>query len=245
MSRLVALLLAGLTGISAAAAADLPGRMRDDGLPFVPLFAWGGTYVGVNAGYGTSGNTHRPSCLGPAGACPALFPLRTDRDGFVGGGQIGYNLQVGRFVGGIEADIQYADLGRAAVGPALAATQQLDYLGTVRARLGVAADRFLVYVTGGFAYGDVTARQVVQTAAPPAILAAGRTGIEPGYAAGGGIEYGLADNVTARAEALYYDLGTARVAATSPAAPGALAAGRFATEGVVARAALNYKFNLF
>lgn len=242
MMRQMALVLAGLAGIGSAVAADMPGRMQDDGLPFVPLFAWAGTHVGINAGYGASRNAHAPACIGP---CPALASLPTDRDGFVGGGQLGYTLQVGRFIGGIEADVQYADLGGTVAAPGIAATQRLDVLGTARARFGIAADRFLVFATGGFAYGDVTLRQAVQSGVPGAVLSAGRSRIETGFAAGGGLEYGIADNVTARAEALYYDLGAGRVTAASPAVPGLVAGGRFATEGVVARAGLNYKFSLF
>ena len=91
----------------------------------------------------------------------------------------------------------------------------------------------------------MTLRQTVQSGVPGAVLSAGRSRMETGFAAGGGVEYGIADNVTARAEALYYDLGTGRVAAATPAVPGLVAGARLATEGVVARAGLNYKFSLF
>src|SRR5215212_8740373 len=89
-----------------------------------------------------------------------LFENGGRESGFVGGGQIGYNMQFGSFVLGAEADLQYADLGgkgryiqRAGAWYNIGNGGGLDYFGTVRARLGLAIDRALVYGTGGFAYG--------------------------------------------------------------------------------------------
>src|SRR3954452_4838001 len=132
-----------LLGLSTAAlAADLPRRQYVAPAPIVavPVFTWTGFYVGVNAGYGFSDRNNDdnfsngfafggsglsvPSGLG--GLAPVV-PLtgfnntfgftgtNRNRDGFVGGGQIGYNYPVtpgSGFVIGIEADIQYADFGR-------------------------------------------------------------------------------------------------------------------------------------
>ena len=69
-----------------------------------------------------------------------------------GGGQIGYNFRTGAFVFGVEADIQYADLSSKANWGGY--NYSFDgggsqYFGTVRARVGYAIDRVLVYVTGG------------------------------------------------------------------------------------------------
>jgi outer membrane immunogenic protein len=246
MLRLFALAAAGLVGaIAIATAADLPSR----GAPAPALlafpYAWTGTYIGLNAGYGTSLNTHRPTCSPGCAPTPAL---NTDRDGFVGGGQVGYNQQIGRYLVGIEADIQYADLGRRIAGTApgataYSATQQLDYLGTLRARVGLVADRVLVYVTGGLAYGDVQAAQTIVF--PGATYSVGSTATEVGYAAGAGIEYGFTPNLTGKAEALYFDLGRRSLSGGSTPPTGLVRGARLATEGVVGRAGLNYKFNLF
>ncbi|MFC4171237.1 outer membrane protein, partial [Microvirga sp. GCM10011540] len=127
--------------------------------------------MGVNAGYGWHEN-NRSSIFVPAGTFAAPFAgtsgvLRFGEDsgeGFVGGGQIGYNYQFGSFVAGVEADLQWADLGGsegvAFVPPGFpptfipaGAAGGIDWFGTVRARLGVAFDRALIYATGGFAYG--------------------------------------------------------------------------------------------
>src|SRR5215212_1571264 len=131
-----------LLGLSVAAtAADLPRRQYVAPAPVVavPAFTWTGFYVGVNAGYGFSDrNNHDddffnnfafggsglsvPSGLGGLAPVVPVTGFNTfgftdtnrNRDGFVGGGQIGYNFQFtpgSGFVFGVEADIQYTDFG--------------------------------------------------------------------------------------------------------------------------------------
>ena len=113
-----------LLGLTAGAyAADLPSR-RVAPAPYVavPVFTWTGFYVGVNAGYGFSDSNNNNTGLFAANIAGTNAPLvgtsafggnsGTNRDGFVGGGQIGYNYQIGSFVIGVEGDIQYTDFGR-------------------------------------------------------------------------------------------------------------------------------------
>src|SRR4051812_18742235 len=143
MKKLLLSSVALLVLSTAALAADLPRREYVAPAPVVavPVFTWTGFYVGVNAGYGFSDrNNHDddsfnnfgfggsglsvPSGLG--GLAPVV-PVtgfntfgftdtnRRNRDGFVGGGQVGYNFQFtpgSGFVFGVEADIQYTDFGR-------------------------------------------------------------------------------------------------------------------------------------
>src|SRR3954453_8415621 len=134
-----------LFGLSTAPlAADLPRRQYVAPAPVpvvaVPVFTWTGFYVGGNAGYGFSDRNKDdnffnnfgfggsglsvPSGLG--GLAPVvpvtgfnntfgLTDTNRNRDGFVGGGQIGYNFQFTPgtgFVVGVEADIQWADFNR-------------------------------------------------------------------------------------------------------------------------------------
>lgn len=246
MLRSFALAALGLFGVTAAAvAADLPGRRASAPAELVIPYSWSGFYVGANAGYGFSNNRHRPSC---DPACAPTPALATDHDGFVGGGGFGYNQQIGRILVGAEADIQYADLGRTRIGAApgalaYSATQRLDYLGTFRVRLGFATDRVLVYATGGLAYGEVRDAQTVVF--PAATYAVGSTDLDVGYAAGAGLEYGFTSNLTGKAEALYYDLGRRRLTGPSTPPTGITRGARFETSGIVARAGLNYKFDLF
>lgn len=155
---------------SAAFAADLPSKKAPILPPPPPPPAWTGFYLGLNAGYGWSAS--RDSVFGYSdavgdgfgalvrgGALPGSVSL--SNDAFIGGGQLGYNYQFNaNFVAGVEADIQgvatnTATAGYAAGGAYVQATRSLDYLGTVRGRLGYAVvPSLFVYATGGLAYGQ-------------------------------------------------------------------------------------------
>jgi outer membrane immunogenic protein len=261
------LLLASLVGISmgtAAQAADLPRKSVPVLASPVPMFTWTGFYVGLNAGYGFGdGNT---TTIGTSAfqtlIAPGFVPgsLKTKPDGFIGGGQIGYNAQFGAFVAGIEADIQFADMKKTAnfIGPAVLGTQlntstrsELEYFGTLRGRLGFTPfDRFLVYATGGLAYGQVkTTSGVVGVQAPGLVWAGSNSDMKFGWTLGAGIEYALTNNLTVKGEYLYYDLGKSTVSALgNPAVRGVAAlngidyVSRTENRGSIVRAGLNYKF---
>ncbi|APF39093.1 porin family protein [Chelatococcus daeguensis] len=214
---------AGLIASGAAAfAADLPSRNVAPvaPAPVVPIFTWTGFYVGVNAGYGW-GEFSKAAGF-------------DDPDGFVGGGQIGYNYQIGQFVVGLETDIQYADLkGKTAAttfanGNIGTGRGEVEYFGTVRARVGAAFDRALIYVTGGLAYGETKFSGIDATAG----LAFSKSETNVGWTLGAGLEYAFTNNITAKAEYLYVDLGDNRY----------YGANKAETQFSVVRAGLNYKF---
>ncbi|WP_298956800.1 outer membrane beta-barrel protein [uncultured Methylobacterium sp.] len=234
--------LAAFTALTAAAsAADLPRRVAPPPVfTPVPVFTWTGFYAGFNAGYGfATQDTNRATVLGvgpasglvtPGTSAVIAFPGQRSSDGFVGGGQIGYNYQFtpgSGIVVGIEADAQYADFGRGrnryslvsapfAI-PGLAAQQVfnpsgisgLDFFGTVRGRLGYAWDRTLVYATGGFAYGSGGGRDF-------GLPNTSTDDFQTGWTVGGGVEYALPTDsflnffkssaVTLKVEGLYVNL---------------------------------------
>ncbi|WP_019903314.1 porin family protein [Methylobacterium sp. 77] len=271
-----------LTG--AASAADLPRRAAPPVFVPVPVFTWTGLYFGINAGYAyTESDTVRTTGvnnLGVAGAVnPANLQLNVDRglrsgavklsqEGFSGGAQIGYNYQFtpgSGFVVGVEADAQYMDLEtrrtetifRPQFNPNVLTNSyrsDLQYLGTVRGRIGYAFDKVMVYGTGGFAYGGVEQSVSFQTGAP-VTYAGARSTMETGYAYGGGIEYALPTDsflnffrssaVTLKAEYLRYDLGSRNLFVGSTGGPGVGYNATFKTEGAIARAGLNYKFGSY
>lgn len=206
--------------------------------------------------------------------------------GFIGGGQIGYNYQPG-FAGdsllvGLEADIQgvagLAGAGNSltnvpvygpnvfndAISGVFAARKSLDYLGTVRGRLGyIVAPTLLVYGTGGLAYGGVNLGVAgVQSLNPPYagfVLsgpgAANFSDTRAGWTAGGGVEWMFMRGWSAKVEYLYYDLGSIRanLGGTTSTLTGAGAADglKWATatqavarfNGNIVRAGVNYHFN--
>ena len=204
-----AALLAG-----AATAADLPRKSAPVAPAFapVPVFAWTGFYAGVNAGYGF-GQFAGPSAGG-----------FKDPSGFVGGAQIGYNRQVGRLVYGLETDLSYANVGADNSATGIAGSKaRVDYIGTVRGRVGYAMDRFLPYFTGGFAYGGSSVRIQGNQSEP----------IHDGGTLGVGAEYAITNNLTAKVEGLYVDLADRRVLGGT---------GKVGAELGIVRAGLNYKF---
>ncbi|MGE0611744.1 MAG: outer membrane protein [Hyphomicrobiales bacterium] len=107
-------------------------------------------------------------------------------DDFIGGAHLGYNWQPGNVVYGIEGDISFAD--------------RIDYLASIRGRLGLAlGPRALLYGTAGVAFIDAD-----QTFVTPAGAVFTDSQSEVGFAGGGGLEFKLADNISAGVEALYY-----------------------------------------
>ena len=267
MLKQVAIALAASTLVAGLAqAADLPRRNAP--APYIapaPLFTWTGFYVGANAGY-AFGNDAKTTTVGTP-AFVALGPnfvpgsLNTKANGFIGGGQVGYNYQYGNLVYGIEADIDYVDQKKSAsfTGPGFilgsqlrtSAKTELDYLGTVRARIGfVPMDRWMIYATGGLAYADVkTSGSVVAIAAPGIAWAGSKSDVKAGFAVGGGAEYAFTNNLTVKAEYLYYDLGNRTTNAIGNANVRAIAAlngvdyiSRTKTNGSIVRAGINYKF---
>lgn len=215
---------------SAAQAADLPGRYAPAPVyDAMPAFTWTGFYVGANAGYGWSTGTSRyyDPAFGYAGGSSG---------GFVGGGQLGYNYQFGMFVLGAETDIQYAAVGNkgASYGTVYYPGNSDGFFGTIRARAGVAFDRALVFATGGFAYGDIGGNNSYDT-----LLGVRRDdSTNGGWTLGGGVEYAVTNNITAKVEGLYVNLDTRSNYTTN-----SLNSVRRDTEFGVVRAGVNYKFN--
>lgn len=179
----------GLVGLAgAAAAADLPPVPPSyyKAPPAYLPYNWSGFYIGVNGG-GALGRSDWDS----AGAF--------DLSGGLVGGTAGFNYQAGLAVLGIEGDIDWSGISGSTNNDCFAGCRTSDsWLATLRGRLGYAAGRFMPYVTGGAAFGDIRA------SAP---LFAGTSTTNTGWTLGGGIEFAIAGNWTAKAEYLFVDLG--------------------------------------
>jgi outer membrane immunogenic protein len=173
-----------------------------------------------------------------AGSIPGI---NYDVNGVIGGGQIGYNQQFGNFVLGLEGDFSGTGIKGSVSDPvaAYSATTRLEWLSTVRGRVGVAFDRVLAYVTGGVAIGSV---KTTLNDDYGVIITTNSTETHVGWTAGGGIEAALTQNWTARAEFLYVDLGSKEHNFYEPA-PGwpRISANASMTAGIV-RGGFNYKF---
>ncbi|HEX2653215.1 MAG TPA: outer membrane protein [Xanthobacteraceae bacterium] len=189
---LATLALSALAVGSSANAADL-GRAPYYKAPMsAPLsyYNWTGLYLGINAG-GAFGRSSFDSVLASG---------EFDASGGMVGGTVGYNYQVGSAVWGLEGDLDWSGVrgSTACFGGTLTCETRNEWLGTVRGRLGWSFDRWMPYVTGGLAVGDIKA-------SVPGIGSASTT--RAGWTVGTGIEFALAGNFTAKVEYLYADLG--------------------------------------
>lgn len=221
-----------------------------------------------------SGLGFGPTYFGSAVAASTPLGGSLSNVGVLGGGQAGFNWQFGAFVAGVEADVQgstlgsYKNLAGAALEPATQAllttttslNKSLNYLGTVRGRLGyLVTPTLLAFGSGGLAYGGMNFSNAVfiSSANPnftPAALSAQFNDAKIGWAAGGGLEWMFRPDWSAKVEYLYYDLGAQTAAINFAAAPtnGAAtllyAAGyrssvRF--NGHAVRAGINYHWHWF
>jgi outer membrane immunogenic protein len=250
-----------LAGLGAASAADMAVKARP--VP-PPVVSWTGCYVGVNGGY-TWGDGYSDLALQPSlAAWTALSPgyavfdgrYAKSPNGALGGAQGGCNVQFGSWVIGFEADADYVGASnttsRSAVVLGLptqgTVTHKLDWLSSVRARLGFApTPNWLLYATGGVAFGTASySARFVRTDLNPNVGFFGDVNDEfkSGWIAGAGAEYMITPSWTVRGEYLYYDLGTTRVVGLpfNQVANGFGADGFYATRGSIARVGLSYKF---
>jgi outer membrane immunogenic protein len=204
MRRFQCALLATVAAIGfapVASAADLPTKGPYYKAPVAaPAFSWTGFYIGGDVGYGWG--TSDGTLTNSGGTSPV--PYSADPNGIIGGGFLGYNYQINQFVVGVEADWQAADLTGSASSAAYTMSTRVNDYGSLRGRLGYAMDRWLVFATGGWAWGKASTSYGFTGAAP--FFTNTFTG--NGWTAGGGVEYAITNNWLARIEYRYTDLGS-------------------------------------
>jgi hemolysin activation/secretion protein len=248
---------------------------------------WTGFYAGLNGGYDWAVNSKASnSAVVGSAALDHLFGVpfasfqaaaiagssRPAPNGYIGGGQVGYSLQLNRGLLGLEADIQGAGanghgayttydttppLNLFAMTTHVENTAALDWLGTLRGRLGLfLRSDLLGYLTGGLAYGGTSSGTFIDQqwngTLSPVFHTTGSTGqnssFMTGWTIGTGLEWMFSSHMSLKAEYLYYDLGVARYG-SSPAAltfglsNSVLPTTAFRYDGQLVRAGLNYHFD--
>ncbi|MCQ0988401.1 outer membrane protein [Jiella marina] len=170
-------------------------------------YDWTGAYIGIFGGAATGDVDYD---LGVTGLINLNVGASNSAGGLFGGAQAGFDYQMGSIVLGAVADIAASDIDSelsvslGGLGSATAKSE-LKYLGTVRARLGYAMDRFMVYGHGGFAYGE-TEQSLSVTGL--GTLTNDNNDTKTGYVVGAGLEYAAFDNISFQTEYSYVDLGT-------------------------------------
>ena len=247
-------------------AADLPLKAPP---AYAPAFSWTGCYVGANGGYGW-GHNHSTLAVSADPASQAFFgsafalggvpPYFVENNrGGVAGGQVGCNQQYGSVVMGFETDLDWAGLkgsqtinlpnGTNGLVPTFnSAGSELQWLGTIRARIGYTpADHWLVYGTGGLAYGGVNYNTSILGPASNDFQVLSTTRTEVGWTIGAGVEWAFNNDWTFKAEYLYVDLGPRSNLQTIGSGRAAdlttsFTAG-FTNQYQIVRAGVDYKFN--
>ena len=202
-----------------ASAADLPrGMPYKAPAAYAPAYNWTGFYLGVNGGGGFGDSDWN-------GLAVSNSP---------GGGMIGvtagYNWQAmgSPYVFGIEGDVDWTNIKDSTACGALSCETKNNWMGTVRGRVGYSYDRWLPYVTGGIAFGDIEANRTGF---------AGSSDTNVGWTVGVGLEGVIAGRWTAKIEYLYADLGD-----TTCSAAACGTATNVDLQTNIVRAGLNYRF---
>ena len=173
----------------AALAADIPPRMEPvPPVAYVPAFSWTGFYLGGELGWIQTDPKYTTGAL-LLGA-PFIVTSGSDKNGLTYGIMAGYNYQVGQLVVGVEADFQGWTAGEirytAVTGDFL--TAHSKWGGTIRGRLGYAADRALLYVAGGAAFVSN------ETSIPFTGISIGGDDTRVGWTVGAGLDYAFTNN---------------------------------------------------
>ena len=188
---------------SPAMAADMPLKAPH----LRPAFDWSGFYIGGHTGYGRGSSSAVLSDPLAVSTTGSVF------SGVIGGVQGGYNVQMpSGLVLGVEADMTFPNylISNSIVSTLTGARSEvdraLDYVGTVRGRVGYASGHWLVYATGGFAFAG---ERFINT--PDVGTDQKHINVRPGWAAGAGVEYAFAPHWSVRLEYLYTQFDRANV----------------------------------
>jgi outer membrane immunogenic protein len=247
LNRNCFLAAAGLLGLgmaSSAQAADMRPAPPPPPAPVYvpPAFTWTGFYIGGNLGGAWANTTISDSLFG-------LSFSNGNNGVFVGGGQVGFNYQLGNVVFGVEGDFDWAANNNNSVtgvvgplGHTFTASANDRWMATVAGRLGYAFDRWLIYVKGGGGWVGANSFTVTDVTAG-ASIGAGSSNTIGGWLVGGGFEWAFTNNWTIRAEYDYFGLSARSF--TVPATFPVLAGDTFTTGNnniQMATVGINYKF---
>jgi outer membrane immunogenic protein len=222
-----------------AFAADLPTTKGPPPAPLPPpAFSWTGFYIGGNIGGLWSSDGVVDLDPGHYGAMPGNANT-LDLGGIVGGVQAGYNYQIQSFVLGVEGDLDWSSAKGSfryqdsAGAPYSVHSASLPFFGDIRARAGVAFDRFLPYVTGGVVFADVKNSFVD----PGWGFYLNRGGSATGWAVGAGAEYAIDNHWSVKAEYMFMQFPSVTAGLQSN-----YYAFEFKDSAQLARVGLNYRF---
>ena len=230
----------------AASAADLPSRAMAPVLAQAP-FSWNGLYLGASIGAVGLGTTVKGYYSYSAGSDG--YDTKGNGGGALAGASIGYNFQMNNIVYGLEADISgamasvdKAERGTIGYGAGYLSTTEskLNGLGTIRARVGYAFDRTLVFATGGVAFGSFTHKYANSYGTTTSNGRDFGSSVYTGWVVGAGVEQALTNSVSLKLEALYADFGTKKY--TNSVSADYVRYVHFKDTALVGRTGVNFRF---
>jgi outer membrane immunogenic protein len=237
LTRSMLLVTAGLVGLGIAGsvrAADMPQPAPPPPAPVYapPPFTWTGFYVGGNFGGAWASTALTDNLTGAA--------VTSNLGGWLGGGQLGFNYQMGGFVWGVEGTFDWTSINSITggivtlAGPVLQVGAKTTWVSTLAGRFGFAADRALFYgkAGGGWVGNNATVTNLATGAS------ASSSNTNSGWVLGAGVEYAFTPNWTAKVE--YDYLGMRGWTATSPV--GVLDTVNVKRQLNIITAGINYKF---
>lgn len=217
MKTTIALLAAALAMTTSAFAADL---IVDEPAAVVAAasYDWNGFYAGVNGGF-ASGIGDQEITFDALGYLDDDFVAVDISGGFIGG-TAGFNVQQDDLVFGIEGDLAWANISGFTNPDGNPSNDgyetTVNGLATLRGRVGFATDSLLIYGTAGLAAGsvEITNGDLTDNEFTPGRGANGHV-TAVGYVVGAGVELGVAENLSIKAEYNYINLGSADFVAPS------------------------------
>jgi len=227
--------LAALPLGSVAQATDMPVKALP---PVAAAGSWTGFYVGGHIGYGWADKDFSlpdiagqkfGDCSGNHQECFDFSKLGSPAvshklAGLLGGVQAGFNLQSGAFVYGVEGDLSWSSMKEDSLSKLgnfrrldcwydvykeidLKAHTEVNWVATLSGRVGYAIDRVLIYAKGGVAFADQDYNWIV-TKGSHDLATAKFSDARTGWIVGGGAEWALGHNWSAKLEYNYMDFGT-------------------------------------
>jgi opacity protein-like surface antigen len=209
------------------------GSLKDGPAPRrQSLHNWTGFYAGGFAGATWGDQDVRSVTFGTT--------VEPEFQGYLLGGEAGYNYQAGVWVIGVEGDIgtSNAEGGKSCPNAFFFTCKaEVENLASIAGRFGYAWERTLFFLKGGVAFGEVTAGTSNNSGLFPGV-AASTTEWQTGWTLGGGAEFALTSNWSAKGEWMYYDLGS-ETFVVDTLGTGVVDA---KTRGEAVRVGLNYHF---
>jgi outer membrane immunogenic protein len=251
---LVGMAVAASALATAASAADMPVPAAPAYYPPVyrpVIYDWTGIYGGVHLGAGVLEDqvtTTTTTALQPSGVQTKLSPF-----GVVAGAQAGFNYQIQQFVLGAEGTFTWADIsGTQVTASAMlvpfsvseSSTSDPRWYATATGKIGFAANDFLFYAKGGAAWMGVNYTQDI-AAGVGNVSSQTISDTRSGFTVGGGIEFGMTENLSARLEYDYLNFGTKTYTfanLNTPAAALVLPVAIRSSTSLIT-AGINYRFN--